>query len=316
MKKITLSINPTYLCNFRCNFCYLTPEELGDKNKLDLDVLAMRVKEIQASGFSINHVDLYGGEIALLKNEYLETMDQILLDNGDPSLNIITNLSVKHPFFLNDHIDLSVSYDFDVREKNELVLTNIITTNKNIAILMLATRQLIDKDIQEMVQLFNSIKNIVSVEIKPYSPNQANQQCVSDTEFEEFVKKWIDLDVVKDFEFVNEEQIKQSLNKKRNAFSNDHVYITPSGKYAVLEFDDDNNEYFLELDTFKQYIDWSEAESKKVRKNVICNKCEYLGHCLTEHYREVTDLNSSCNGYKGLLDYYKKSDVLNKVGTL
>ena len=33
---MNLSINPTYYCNFRCDFCYLTPEQLGDRQKIDL----------------------------------------------------------------------------------------------------------------------------------------------------------------------------------------------------------------------------------------------------------------------------------------
>ena len=28
---ITVSINPTYYCNFRCDFCYLTEEQLSDR---------------------------------------------------------------------------------------------------------------------------------------------------------------------------------------------------------------------------------------------------------------------------------------------
>ena len=34
MKPITVSINPSYFCNFRCDFCYLTSEQLGDQKDL------------------------------------------------------------------------------------------------------------------------------------------------------------------------------------------------------------------------------------------------------------------------------------------
>ena len=30
LNPITLSVNPTYYCNFRCDFCYLTEEQLRD----------------------------------------------------------------------------------------------------------------------------------------------------------------------------------------------------------------------------------------------------------------------------------------------
>ena len=31
---MNISINPSYFCNFRCDFCYLTPEQLGDQKKI------------------------------------------------------------------------------------------------------------------------------------------------------------------------------------------------------------------------------------------------------------------------------------------
>ena len=315
MKKISLSINPLYLCNFSCEFCYLTPKQLKDKSTLDLKLLSNLLFEVKNHGFHVEHVDLYGGEIGLLSEEYLNHLDQILFKHSDPTINIITNFSRKHSYFLRDHIDLSVSFDFEIREKMDLVLSNILTTNKNISILMLASKELIKKNVDEMIHLLNSVQNIVSVEIKPYSTNQSNQFEVTNIEFEEFVKKWIDSSITKKFNFINSEQIKRSLEKSRNAYSDDHVYITPKGKFSVLEFDDSNHEYFLELNHFSEYIKWSDDEKNRVSKNKICKSCEYLGKCLTEHYREVIDLNQSCNGFKGLLDYYKKSSLQKELGT-
>jgi hypothetical protein len=94
------------------------------------------------------------------------------------------------------------------------------------------------------------------------------------------------------------------LEKTYNSFSDDHVYITPSGNFSVLEFDLNDNEYFLELDSFDKYLYW--AEKEKINLSPICKQCKYMGHCLTEHYRYVKDLNNSCNGYKGLLEYYER----------
>ncbi len=313
-KKITISLNPTYLCNFRCHFCYLTPEQLGDKNKLNLSLLQGLLDQIKAAGYTVDHADLYGGEIGLLRNDYLEQMDQILYDHSDPTINVITNMSVKNLYFEQEHVDLSVSFDFEVRELSDKVLYNMMTSEKDIAVLMLASRELITKDVEEMIKVFNSIKNITSVEIKPYSSNQANRYEITDEEFESFVIKWINSPTSKNFEFINEKLIQESLNKTRNAFSDDHVYITPSGKFSILEFDENDHEFFLELDTFSEYVAWSEVEKNRVNKNAICKKCEYLGHCLTEHYRPVKSLEHSCNGFKNLLDYYKRLSVENGVG--
>ena len=66
MKEITVSINPSYFCNFRCNFCYLTPEQLGDQKRISMIDLNNRLQEITLKR-NITWVDLYGGEIGALK---------------------------------------------------------------------------------------------------------------------------------------------------------------------------------------------------------------------------------------------------------
>jgi hypothetical protein len=66
MNKITVSINPSYFCNFRCDFCYLTPEQLGDQKRIPLPILDKRLEEISKVK-EIEWIDLYGGEIGALK---------------------------------------------------------------------------------------------------------------------------------------------------------------------------------------------------------------------------------------------------------
>jgi len=309
MKEITLSLNPTYLCNFRCSFCYLTPEQLADSRKLDLTRLDELLKDLSESGVKIKHVDLYGGEVGLLTKEYLRELDEILLKWGDPQVNVVTNLSRIHEYFLEDHVDLSVSFDFEARESHEVVLKNILGLKKKVSILMLASPELLSKDVDEMISFFNSIKNITSVEVKPYSSNQSNQLVVSDVEFESFIMKWITSEVSKKFRFVNRDHLEASLKQERSSFSNDHVYITPTGKFAVLEFDQYDREFFLELNHFSDYLKWAKAEESRVRANIFCQACKFLGHCLTEHYREVKSIKNSCNGYQRLLSWYAEEQM-------
>ena len=59
-----ISINPWYYCNFKCDFCYLTKEQLDDKTLLDLRVLEKKLDEILLVE-EIHGIDLYGGEIGL-----------------------------------------------------------------------------------------------------------------------------------------------------------------------------------------------------------------------------------------------------------
>ena len=300
---MNLSINPWYYCNFRCHFCYLTPEQLGDKKLLDLERLNEMLSEVLMYD-SIDHIDLYGGEIALLPDYYLEELKLCLESYGVDSVNINTNLSAINEAMFDPYYHISVSYDFTVREQHDKVWRNMALLPVQFSVLMLASDRLITEDVDNMIQQFNLLPNLTSVEIKPYSENQSNSLNVSFKDYEEFVKQWITSTVEKKFDFINEYLIEDVLDKKGNSFSDDHVYITPSGRWAVLEFDLNDKEYFLEYDTFDQYLVWTRLEKERVANNKFCNSCEYYGHCLSEHLREVKDLDNSCNGFKLLIDWY------------
>ena len=304
----TVSINPTYYCNFRCKFCYLTNNQLGDRQTLSLGTLQTRLSDIRRHK-KITHIDLYGGEIALLSKKYLEQL-LILLKEYSNSINIITNFSAMSPFLFDDDVILTVSYDFDCREKSQLVFNNILLSPKPISVLILASRCILQKNVDTMIKELNLCSSIKSVEIKPYSPKQANSEKILYKEHENFIMQWILNPIKKNFEFINEKLIRASLTKDgpyyKSAFSDSHVYLTPKGKFGTLEFDDNDNEYFLEFNRFEEYLKWTEIEKDRVNKNPYCSKCDYLGSCLSEHLRDVKDLTYSCNGFKHLLDWYNE----------
>lgn len=299
-KAFTVSINPSYFCNFRCDFCYLTNSQLGDRKQISLE----KLDELLAQIPKIDYIDLYGGEIGALKKPYFYGLKSVIRKYYEHEINIITNYSMIHEGFYDDDVMLSVSYDFDAREKSELVFKNMLLSPVPIAVLILASKEVIQKDVEEMISLLNMCSAITSVEIKPYSINQANAHNVSHKEFEEFVKKWLNSKTEKKFQFINEDKIKASLSKEYNAFSDDHIYITPNGKFGVLEFDKEDKEYFLELDNWDEYLEWTKKEKETI--SPFCKQCPYFGNCLTEHYRYVDNLENSCNGYRGLLEYYER----------
>lgn len=304
---MNISINPTYYCNFRCKFCYLTEDQLGDRTLLELKRLDHMLAEVR-SFKKVNHVDLYGGEIGLLPTAYVDQLVNILKKYDITEANLNTNLSMINPVTLNDFFYVSVSYDFCAREMHERVWDNMLQLPRPFSILMLASDEFLKQDPDDMISRLNLLKNLKTVEIKPYSKNQANDLPVNYLEFENFVKKWISSPIQKNFDFINEWNILDTLDGSRNAFSNDHVYITPQGKFAVLEFDLNDREYFKQLDNFADYIEWADKEPIKNVSN-ICKSCNYYGKCLTEHYRYVITLDKGCNGFKGLIDWYKNENI-------
>ncbi len=301
---MNLSINPSYFCNFTCDFCYLTPKQLKDQTKIKIDRLDSLLSQVP----QIDYVDLYGGEIGALNSTYYKEMKKTIRKYYEGEINIITNLSMVSPEFLKDDVYLTVSYDFECRERHDEVYMNMMSLSSDYAVLVLATPDVMNLNVDDMIIQLNMLANLTSVEIKPYSINQSNAHKTTHKDYEEFIIKWIESDIPKQFRFGNEEYIDRALNKEYNAFSDDHVYITPSGMFGVLEFDRDDREFFLELESFEDYRIW--ANNEKITLSDICMTCDYVGHCLTEHYRFVESLDNGCSGYKGLLDRYNESERL------
>ena len=264
----------------------------------------------------ITHIDIYGGEVTLLPEPYVEEMLDIIATVYDGRVNVVTNLSrplEKTQWLLRPDIDISVSWDYTCREGWDTVMKNILMVPKPIHMLMLASHQMLhweDHEIGAAQWIIDSLNNVTTVEIKPYSPNQSNQQTVTYAEYETFIQRWMaererGRYTRNEYEFVNETQIFESITRSRNAFSDDHIYLTPHGKLAVLDFDLNDNEYFLELESFGAYLTWAEKEKERVNNNKYCKECPYLGHCLSEHLRDVKDLDNSCNGFRHLLEWYE-----------
>jgi hypothetical protein len=250
----------------------------------------------------VEMVDLYGGEPLLLPPEYIGALKDGLHDRGIDDLNIITNLSMNNPAVHDVSWGISVSYDFEAREKHDHVFQQMLKMERDFSILMLATPEVMAKDPDEIINTLNLLSNLTSVEIKPYSPNQANQLPVSYHDYEAFIKVLYKRQDNMKFDFVNALNIQDCLEGRGHSFSDDHVYITPTGKFGVLDFDEQDNEYFLELDSIEEYFGWCAGEKLKVLDSK-CSECDYAGKCLSEHLRKVTDTTHSCNGFLHLLKW-------------
>lgn len=306
-KTIKLSLNATYHCNLRCGFCYLTEDQLSDKKKLSLDVLKARLDDIRRAGYEIGHVDFYGGEVLLLPYDYILATKKILRFEGAQDIEIITNLTTYNQEVLEDNnFGISVSYDWDARQQSEHVWKNMLKLNRPFTVLSLGTPELLKRDPVECIEQLNLLSNCHHWEIKPYSSNQANQLDVSYADYEAFVQKVIEYPN-KNFEFLNEVHLRMAHYGDANPYSDDHVYITPNGKFGVLEFDKDDNEFFLELNSFAEYLEWTLLEKSRVLSNEFCGSCNYSGRCISEHLREVKSVEESCNGGHKLIAWFENT---------
>lgn len=302
---LNVSLNPTYYCNFRCDFCYLTKKQLNTQNYLPIEGIRKKFTEIVSSGHEIGHVDLYGGEIMLLPTDYILAIGDLMDEFQVEDCEIITNLSAfKQQVVEDPRFGLSVSFDWESRAQSEHVWQNMLKVRKPFTVLTLGVRGVLDTDPATLVESINLLENCKAWEIKPYSKNQANQLDVTDKEFEEFVKKIIEYPN-KNFEFLNETKLRTIKFRDYNAFSDNHVYITPKGNFGVLEFDENDREYFLELKTMDDYVQWTQGEKARVMSNETCGSCQYMGKCASEHLRDVKSMEDGCNGFYNLIQWYE-----------
>lgn len=303
---ITLSINLSYLCNFNCDFCYLTPSQLHDSTKLPLERLDQILRDITAHT-TIGHVDMYGGEVSILPEAYYREAIAVIRRYHTGTINVVTNfLRPSHHLWEDPNTTVSVSYDFECRERHTIVRNNMVNSPIDLHVLTLATPCVMAGNVDDMIDQLNAIPAVKSVELKPYSTNQANQHSCTHADFEQFVRRWITSPITKRFTLTNEQQLRAVFYGQRNSFSNDHLYITPQGTLAVLEFDLNDNEFFKPLTSYEQYVDWTLLERNRVFSNQYCSKCPYLGRCLTEHLRDVKNMDHSCNGYYQLIEWYSR----------
>lgn len=304
--ELVLSVNPLYRCNFRCSFCYLTKDQLASSEVLDLRLLRDQLRLITTEA-RIKHVDLYGGEVTLLDDGYVTELFSVLSEFYPGQINVVTNLSQLRPWLLRPEVDLSVSWDGDLRQDHKVVFSNIVSTDKPVHVLLLASPAMMawsDGKLAETIDLLNLAGNVVSVEVKPYSANQANQHPFKNRDFERFIMRWLTIERDFKFEFVNEKNLHAVLARTKNAWSDDHLYITPKGNLAVLEFDDQGREFFKPLGSMADYGDWCRDEKRRVTRNPRCADCRYLGGCLSEHLKNETTGDDSCDGFKGLIEWY------------
>ncbi|BAS04873.2 putative radical SAM superfamily [Ralstonia phage RSF1] len=283
----------------------MTKKQLNTQNYLPIEGIRKKLKEILDSGHQIGHVDLYGGEIMLLPNEYIKAIGDLMEEFKVEDCEIITNLSAYKKDIIEDpRFGISVSYDFEYRAQPEHVWQNMLKIPRAFTVLTLGIPEIVKMDPAELVERINLLENCKAWEIKPYSKNQANQLAVTDLEFEEFVKKIIEYPN-KNFEFLNETKLRTIKFRDYNAFSDNHVYITPKGHFGVLEFDENDREFFLELKTMDDYVNWTQEEKIRVMSNPTCGGCEYMGKCASEHLRDVQSMDNSCNGFYNLIQWYE-----------
>lgn len=281
--KIQISINPTYKCNMNCSFCYLkhTPKVL------DLEKLENKLKDISLK-YDIDSIDLYGGEICLLPDDYLLKLILLCKKYVD-IIGVITNYTIdKKWLFDRNDIDLSVSWDYIFRDKNEEVMERIKNTKRELGIIM-TSPELYDKK-YEVADILNKLDGNYYIDIKPCMPSE-NNKCKCDLKkYQEFVLFMIS-------NLKHKVLNQYYLDNPPNNLKTPHIFINPDCKVQKLKFNRDK-EYFETIDDYDIEI------------NDKCKKCRYFDSCQTEHDSYFED-EYDCLGMKHLIEINNKKKEYN-----
>lgn len=298
-----LSIQPTFLCNFNCNYCYLGNLR-NYANILNLRVLERRIEEI-LNKYQIRNINLYGGEISLLKPSYLEELVAICSRIGIKPT-VITNLSNDWiiDFCEERSLPLSISLNEErpyYKETLEKIKKLRNKGNKNLSVVVLPS--MLDKDYSGLMSFYEKLGlDVFFIQYHP-SVHSCKSGVVYDiniNHFSNFLKGIISEKHRKDYEIkiINEDILN---NKDYNPLMSGFLFITPFGQYSTILYQNgiERYEYFNSLE------EWEECCKKEYREYFLkCNLCEYFGKCKAEHL-EVID-KKECSGLYELQKWYEE----------
>lgn len=270
-----ISICPLFFCNLDCKFCYI-------KDKKSKDLLDLSILESILSTKIIRNLDIYGGEITILPEDYAKKFINILDYYRNKILNKITFVSncLNVPnFWLNVFKKYDVCFSIDKQRKNyNKILNNIKKIDKENYFKF----SLISVDIDHIdFQFLNSLSNLKSFSVKPYSPADKNIK----------YKSYMLQDIKKLITF-------PKLFKKIELPENTrdlvpHIFLLPDGKLYNIEYNDSGIEHFVP------------AFNKLKNHSIECLCCEYYKQCFNEHYSgyKVQKNQEDCIGRKKVLKF-------------
>lgn len=162
-------IVPTLKCNFTCNFCSQAVERIHKPNSLiDLSLLEKKLKTLQ----NTTSFRVYGGEITILPEDYLNAFFDIL-DSYNLPIAVYTNL-----YNVPDRIRkyrIVVGFNFNEKLHADRVIGNMLSLD-SFHIVTVMTKDILRKDINELISFYETFSNLENVFFAPYITNEKNKE--------------------------------------------------------------------------------------------------------------------------------------------
>lgn len=287
-ENIYITICPTYKCNLKCQFCYLT--NLSSDNLLNLNQLSNRLNEI-AMIYNIVQIDVYGGQISILDEEYLKQLFSMCFKYVN-RINITTNLTYIPQIFYDQNIIINVGWDYIYKKNNEIAIKNIYKlyqkTKKEINVIMSSKN--LYKHKETILQILNNLP-IYSFKYIPYIKTKQLQEQMDLYHYEQTIKYFI-THPIKPICY-NKLLLQNGIKQQSN-----HVFISPLNELQIITF---NNCYeeFISLNNIRQL-------KSKNKQMFQCLCCQHNINCQSQHKNSLLKTNYDCIGLFKLIQWFNK----------
>lgn len=295
MKKISLSIIPTYWCKTNCKYCYLG-DLRKDQTTLDLQCLDNKLHQLVENDYVVDSISVYGGEISLLDEQYLIQIVKIIRSHvsNQVTIGFCTSGYNRSIFELAEYLKVRVTIPLNQERpdyKKNLQLAKLHNCSLGVVVLP----SIINTPVDQLVEFYDSLgRDIYFYQFYPSSINRSPYS-FDIKQYTDFVISFINEYKKKprSFELINlSEWVDNCYNPEAGGF----VYISPNGKWMTTSYSD-CLESFVEFDTLDQWKQYCKKE--RLQRLIKCNACPYYDKCKAEHL--VVMGEEYCSGMRKLI---------------
>lgn len=295
MKKISLSIIPTYWCKTNCKYCYLG-DLRKDQTTLDLQCLDNKLHQLVENDYVIDSISVYGGEISLLDEQYLIQIVKIIRSHvsNQVTIGFCTSGYNRSIFELAEYLKVRVTIPLN-QERPDYKKNLQLIKQHNCSLGVVVLPSIINTPVDKLVEFYDSLgRDVFFYQFYPSSINRSPYS-FDIKQYTDFVISFINEYKKKprSFGLIN---LSEWMDKCYNPEASGFIYISPNGKWMTTGYSD-CLESFVEFDTLDQWKQYCKKE--RLQRLIKCNACPYYDKCKAEHL--VVMGEEYCSGMRKLI---------------
>lgn len=295
MKKISLSIIPTYWCKTNCKYCYLG-DLRKDQTTLDLQCLDNKLHQLVENDYVIDSISVYGGEISLLDEQYLIQIVKIIRSHvsNQVTIGFCTSGYNRSIFELAEYLKVRVTIPLN-QERPDYKKNLQLIKQHNCSLGVVVLPSIINTPVDQLVEFYDSLcRDVYFYQFYPSSINRSPYS-FDIKQYTDFVISFINEYKKKprSFGLIN---LSEWMDKCYNPEASGFIYISPNGKWMTTGYSD-CLESFVEFDTLDQWKQYCKKE--RLQRLIKCNACPYYDKCKAEHL--VVMGEEYCSGMRKLI---------------